>query len=101
MLGLTNVQLFNLAIAVLLLIVVVWRIRKNHFVRIIDYPRLYWSATLAIHAVIFYIATGLEMKGIMDFNLTAWSSLLRLHMLLTFLYIEIVEVYYGRRKSHG
>lgn len=97
--GLNPAQFLSLLFVLVFGGIVTFRLRKNHFARLLDYPRMYWSLTWAMHTIVFYIFTALESTGIVpDTDMLVWSSYLRLHGALTFLYIELVELYYWNKR---
>lgn len=99
--NLNAIQIFTLGIAIMLSGIILFRIKKNNFKRLLDYPRLYWSLALALHMIVFYVTVGFTHTDPNTHFFESWSSILRLHSVITFFYIEIVEIYYWRKKKNG
>lgn len=97
MLGLTSVQTLSFFITLVVLVISALRLRYNHLKRWLDSPRLIWSLGLMVHFAVFYAAMMLYRCDRLVLSTTAlnfWSSVIRLQSILTFLMIEVVEIYY-------
>lgn len=74
-------QVVSLILSILGVVLLLCRMRRDYRARLYHLGTLVWLA----HTVIFYSVVVLQNYGLLEvsFAFDAWSSLLRLHMLLT------------------
>ena len=88
------VQITTVFSAIILIAITIRRIRNYPNTRWLKFPVLFW----AFHIISFYIYVALRNLGIYsfpNFQSSDWSSVLRLHGIITYLFLE----FYGLLKD--
>ncbi len=83
------VQVASLILSLSSIVLLLYRMRTNYRIRLYHFGTLVWL----IHAALFYVVVALRNAGKLEvsFLFNDWSSLLRLHILLT----TALQVVYG------